>query len=110
MIRLALPGGLKVVWAPHGVMPVSWMPVLAYDSLWESRMRELYSRCVRVAEIAPTPMSAPPPSPQNAITLIGSGVILPCRMSALRPAAVPSAAEPEEPSCVCIHGTTHGVV
>src|SRR5438874_13140303 len=73
-------------------------------------MRELYSRCVRVAEIAPTPMSAPPPSPQNAITLIGSAFILPFRMSALRPAAVPSAAEPEEPSCVCIHGTTHGVV
>ena len=24
--------------------------------------------------------------------------------------AVPSAAEPDDPSCVCIHGTTHGVV
>src|SRR5438132_7955204 len=60
-------------------------------------MRELYSLCVRVAEIAPTPMSAPPPSPQNAITLIGSAFILPLRMSALRPAAVPSAAEPDEP-------------
>src|SRR2546426_4589321 len=69
-------------------------------------MRLLYSLCVSVAEIAPTPMSAPPPSPQNAITLIGSAFILPLRMSALRPAAVPSAAEPDEPSCVCIHGTT----
>src|SRR2546428_11319723 len=73
-------------------------------------MRLLYSLWVSVAEIAPTPMSAPPPSPQNAITLIGSAFILPLRMSALRPAAVPSAAEPDEPSCVCIHGTTHGVV
>ena len=57
-----------------------------------------------------SPMSAPPPSPQKAMTLIGSDFILPLRMSALRPAEVPSAAEPEEPSCVCIHGTTHGVV
>src|SRR2546430_17465226 len=110
MMRLALPGGLKVVCAPKGVMPESWMSVLAYDSLSQSRMRELYSLCVSVAEIAPTPMSAPPPSPQNAITLIGSAFILPLRMSALRPAAGPSAAEPDEPSCVCIHGTTHGVV
>ena len=55
-------------------------------------------------------MSAPPPSPQKAMTLMGSAFILPFFMSALSPAAVPSAAEPEEPSCVCIHGTTHGVV
>src|SRR2546428_11304568 len=73
-------------------------------------MRLLYSLWVSVAEIAPTPMSAPPPSPQNAITLIGSAFILPLRISALRPAAVPSPAEPYQPSCVCIHGTTHGVV
>src|SRR5207244_13501112 len=73
-------------------------------------MRELYSLCVSVAEIAPTPMSAPPPSPQNAMTLIGSAFILPLRMSALRPAPVPRAAEPDEPSCVRIHGTTQGVV
>jgi hypothetical protein len=35
---------------------------------------------------------------------------LPLRMSALSPPDVPSAAAPEEPSWVCIHGTTHGVV
>ncbi len=63
-----------------------------------------------VAEIAPMPMSAPPPSPQNAMTLIFSFFSLPLRISTLRPAAVPSAADPEAPSCVCIHGTTHGVV
>ena len=56
------------------------------------------------------PMSAPPPSPQNAMTLIFSFFSLPLRMRTLSPAAVPSAAEPEAPSCVCIHGTTHGVV
>jgi hypothetical protein len=55
-------------------------------------------------------MSAPPPSPQNAMTLMGSLFILPLRMRALSPAEVPSAAAPEEPSWVCIHGTTHGVV
>ena len=60
--------------------------------------------------MAPRPMSAPPPSPQNAMTLIFSSFILPLRMSTLSPAAVPSAAEPDAPSCVCIHGTTHGVV
>jgi hypothetical protein len=60
--------------------------------------------------MAPSPMSAPPPSPQNAMTLIDSDFIFPLRMSAFRPAAVPSAAEPEDPSCVCIHGTTQGVV
>src|SRR5215468_4538249 len=110
MMRLTEPGGLNVVLAPYGVEPESWMSVLAYDSLSYRRISELYSRWVSVAEIAPSPMSAPPPSPQNAMTLIGSAFILPFRMSALRPAAVPSAAEPDEPSCVCIHGTTHGVV
>jgi hypothetical protein len=44
------------------------------------------------------------------MTLIGSDFILPFFMRALRPAEVPRAAEPEEPSWVCIHGTTHGVV
>ena len=110
MIRFNVPGGLKVVLAPYGVEPESWMSVLAYDSLSYIRMSELYSLCVRVAEMAPRPMSAPPPSPQKAMTLIGSDFILPFFMRALRPAAVPSAAEPEEPSWVCIHGTTQGVV
>src|SRR5262245_60125168 len=110
MIRFTAPGGLNVVWAPNGVSPDSWMSVLAYDSLSYSKMRELYSRCVSVAEIAPRPMSAPPPSLQKAITLIGSAFILPFFINALSPAAVPRAAEPEEPSWVCIHGTTHGVV
>jgi hypothetical protein len=54
-------------------------------------------------------MSAPPPSPQKAITLIGSCFILPLRMSALSAAAAPRPAEPDEPSWVCIHGTTHDV-
>src|SRR5438094_7456030 len=110
MRRFTLPGGLNVVLAPYGVIPDSWMSVLAYDSLSSRRINELYSLCVRVAEIAPSPMSAPPPSPQKAITLIGSDFILPFRMSAFSPAAVPSAADPEDPSCVCIHGTTQGVV
>src|SRR5207249_8684432 len=108
--RILLPGGLNVVFAPYGVIPESWMSVFAYDSLSYSRISELYSLCVRVAEMAPMPMSAPPPSPQNAMTLMGSDFILFLRISTFRPAAVPSAAEPEEPSCVCIHGTTHGVV
>ncbi len=56
------------------------------------------------------PMSAPPPSPQKAITLIGSSFILPFRISTLSAADAPSAAEPEEPSCVCIQGTTHEVL
>jgi hypothetical protein len=55
-------------------------------------------------------MSAPPPSPQNAMTLIFSFLSLPLRMRTLSPAAVPSAADPDAPSCVCIHGTTQGVV
>src|SRR5439155_1377707 len=42
------------------------MSVFAYDSLSYSKMRELYSLCVSVAEMAPSPMSAPPPSPPNA--------------------------------------------
>jgi hypothetical protein len=54
-------------------------------------------------------MSAPPPSPQKAMTLIGSLVILPLRIKALRPAAVPVAAEPAEPSWVCIQGIAQGV-
>ena len=70
----------------------------------------MYSLWVRVAEMAPSPMSAPPPSPQKAMTLMGSAFIFPFFMSTLSPAAVPSAAEPEEPSWVCIQGTTHGVV
>src|SRR5438105_4840276 len=110
MIRFLVPGGLKVVCAPYGVEPESWMSVLAYDSLSYMRMRELYSGCVSVAEMAESPMSAPPPSPQKAMTLMGSSLIFPLRMSALRPAAVPSAAEPLDPSCVCIQGTTHEVL
>src|SRR6266545_5607576 len=110
MSRLTLPGGLNVVLAPYGVIPDSWMSVFAYDSLSYSRISELYSLWVRVAEMAPRPMSAPPPSPQNAMTLIGSVFIFPFFIRALSPAAVPSAAEPDDPSCVCIHGTTQGVV
>jgi hypothetical protein len=110
MRRLTAPGGLNVVLAPYGVEPESWMSVLAYDSLSYIRISELYSRWVSVAEIAPRPMSAPPPSPQNAMTLIGSAFILPFFINTLSPAAVPSAADPDEPSCVCIHGTTQGVV
>src|SRR5262249_60261798 len=71
MMRLTEPGGLNVVLAPYGVEPESWMSVLAYDSLSYRRMSELYSRWVRVAEMAPSPMSAPPPSPQNAVQLMG---------------------------------------
>ena len=55
-------------------------------------------------------MSAPPPSPQKAMTLMGSSLNLPLRMSALSAAAAPSAAAPEEPSCVCIQGTTQEVL
>ena len=64
---------------------------------------------VSAPEMADRPMSAPPPSPQKEMTLMGSSLILPLFISAFRPAAVPTAAEPEEPSWVCIHGTTHGV-
>src|SRR5881628_390049 len=110
MSRFFEPVGEKVVTAPYGVWLESWMSVFAYDSLSYSRISELYSLCVSVALIAPRPMSAPPPSPQKAMTLIGSVFILPFRMSAFSPAAVPSAADPEDPSWVCIHGTTQGVV
>jgi hypothetical protein len=33
-----------------------------------------------VAEIAPRPMSAPPPSPQKAMTLMGSSFMKPLRI------------------------------
>ena len=69
----------------------------------------MYSLWVSVAEMAASPMSAPPPSPQKAMTLIGSVFIFPFAISDLRPAAVPRAAEPDEPSWVCIQGTTQGV-
>ena len=38
--------------------------------------------CCRAPEIADSPMSAPPPSPQNEMTLIGSRLIFPFRISA----------------------------
>ena len=60
--------------------------------------------------MAERPISTPPPSPQNAMTLMGSRCILPLRIIDARPAAVPVAALPEEPNCVCIHGTTQGVL
>src|SRR5205823_10692270 len=110
MIRLCFPDGENVVTAPYGVEPDNWMSVLAYDSLSYRMTRKRYSACVSAAEIADRPMSAPPPSPQNAITLIGSSFIFPLRISALRAAAVPRPAEPELPSWVCIHGTTHYVL
>src|SRR3989338_4429899 len=110
MIRCFEPVGENVVTAPHGDWLETWMSGFAYDSLSYRRTRQLYSLCVSVAEMAPMPMSAPPPSPQKAMTLIFSSLILPFRMRTLRPAAVPSAADPAAPSCVCIHGTTQGVV
>src|SRR5919205_1012873 len=110
MMRRFLPLGENVVTAPYGVEPDSWMSVLAYDSLSYRMTRKRYSACVSAAEIADRPISAPPPSPQKAITLIGSSLSLPLRISTFRPAAAPSAAEPAAPSWVCIHGTTHGVV
>ena len=64
---------------------------------------------VSAALMAARPMSAPPPSPQKAMTLIGSSFILPLRMRALSPAEVPTAAEPAALSWVCIQGTTQGV-
>src|SRR6266508_2607339 len=96
MSRRFDPVGENVVTAPYGVWLESWMSVFAYDSLSYRRISELYSLCVSVAEMAPMPMSAPPPSPQNAMTLIFSSLILPLRMRTLRPAAVPSAARSEE--------------
>ena len=62
-----------------------------------------------VAEIAPRPMSAPPPSPQKAMTLMGSSFMKPLRIWTRNAAAAPSALEPELPSCVCIQGTPQGV-
>src|ERR1700738_3327456 len=110
MMRFFLPLGENVVTAPHGEDPDTWMSVFAYDSLSYRMIKKLYSACVSAAEMAERPMSAPPPSPQKAMTLIGSSASLPLRISTLSPAAAPSAAEPAEPSWVCIHGTTHGVV
>src|SRR5207247_5206316 len=55
-------------------------------------------------------MSPPPRSPQNAMALIGSSLILPFRFNARKPAAIPTADEPPAPSWVCIQGTIHGVV
>src|SRR5688500_5711227 len=110
MSRLVSPDGEKVVTAPYGVWLESWMSVFAYDSLSYRSSRQFLSLCVSVAEIAPMPMSAPPPSPQKAMTLIFSFLSLPLRIRTLRPAAVPRAAVPDAPSWVCIHGTTHGVV
>src|SRR5438132_11841707 len=110
MILCFLPEGENVVTAPYGVDPDSWMSVLAYDSLSYRITRKRYSACVSAAEIAPKPISAPPPSPQKAMPLIGSSLSLPLRMSTFKPAAAPRAAEPAAPSWVCIHGTTQGVV
>src|SRR5258707_14644312 len=58
----------------------------------------------------PMPISPAPRSPEKLMTLIFSSLILPLRLSARRPAAMPTAEEPPAPSCVCIHGTIHGVV
>ena len=110
MMRCSLPGGLKLVFTPYGEEPEVWMSVLAYDSLSYISTSMLYLVCCSAAEIADNPMSAPPPSPQTAMTLIGSLSILPLRINARSPAAVPVAAEPAEPSCVCIQGSTQGVV
>src|SRR6185295_1608837 len=85
--RFVLPLGENVVTAPYGVEPESWMSVLAYDSLSYMMTRKLYSAWVSAAEIADRPMSAPPPSPQKAITLMGSSFNLPLRISTFSPAA-----------------------
>src|SRR5919106_2896008 len=58
----------------------------------------------------PIPISPAPRSPEKLMTLIFSSWILPLRLSARRPAAMPTADEPPAPSCVCIQGTIHGVV
>src|SRR5262249_15958203 len=110
MMRFILPGGLKVVCAPQGVLPEIGMSVLAWDSLTCIRMRRLQSGWGNVGEIAERPMAAAPPAPQKAITLMGSSLILPLRINAFRPAAEPSAAEPLLPSWVCIQGTTQEVL
>src|SRR5262249_24029042 len=61
-------------------------------------------------DIPDSPMSPPPMSPQKEITLIFSWAILPLRISARSPAAIPTADDPPAPSWVCIQGTSHGVV
>src|SRR3974390_2812458 len=106
MIRCRLPGGLKLVFTPYGEDPDVWMSVLAYDSLSYMMTSRLYLEGCAAAEIADSPMSAPPPSPHTAMTLIGSWFILPLRISAFSAAAVPVAAEPAEPSWGCIQGST----
>src|SRR5438093_12327903 len=58
----------------------------------------------------PIPISPAPRSPEKLMTLIFSSLILPLRLSARRPAAIPTADEPPAPSWVCIQGTIHGVV
>src|SRR6266498_4363215 len=58
----------------------------------------------------PMPMSPAPRSPEKLMTLIFSSLIFPLRLSARRPAAMPTADEPPAPSWVCIHGTIQGVV
>ena len=55
------------------------------------------------------PVDAPPPVRQKGMALVACSLILPLGMRALGPAAVPVAAEPDDPSCVCIQGTTQGV-
>src|SRR5579859_1138793 len=98
MMRFLEPLGENVVTAPQGEEPETWMSVLAYDSLSYRMIRNLYSAWVNAALIALKPMSAPPPSPQKAMTLIGSSASLPLRIRTFKPAAAPSAAEPAEPS------------
>src|SRR5438034_11104527 len=58
----------------------------------------------------PIPISPAPRSPEKLMTLIFSSLIFPLRLSARRPAAMPTADEPPAPSWVCIHGTIQGVV
>ena len=69
------------VWAAEG----SWRYVLGTDDVG----RDVLSRVIHGARIS---------------LFIGLSVTL------VSMAAVPRAAEPEDPSCVCIHGTTQGVV
>src|SRR6516162_7826936 len=68
MMRRFDPDGENVVTAPYGVEPDSWMSVFAYDSLSYRMIKKRYSAWVSAAEIALKPISAPPPSPQKAIT------------------------------------------
>src|ERR1700730_4965243 len=60
-------------------------------------IKKRYTAWVNAALIALKPMSAPPPSPQNAMTLIGSSASLPLRMSTFSPAAAAQAADPAHP-------------